>query len=164
MDEATVAARWRELASDVRSAIEQPALVAIRRGGERLTDLLAEALGADGAPDRGAVDIALYRDDAATVLPDPKIGPSHLDFGIEGRDVVLVDDVLQTGRTVRAAIDALFDYGRPRRVWLAVLVDRGGRELPIAADFVGRSVTVGPGDRVRVEETDAGLRVVTRPA
>ena len=71
--------------------------------------------------------IALYRDDAATALPDPKIGPSDVRFDVSGMDVVIVDDVLQTGRTIRAAIDCLLDYGRPRRVWLAVLCDRGGR-------------------------------------
>ncbi|MCA9602131.1 MAG: bifunctional pyr operon transcriptional regulator/uracil phosphoribosyltransferase PyrR, partial [Myxococcales bacterium] len=98
----------------------------------------------------GTVDIALYRDDAATALPDPKIGPSHIDFDVNGRDVVLVDDVLQTGRTIRAAIECLLDFGRPRRIWLAALVDRGGRELPIAPDFVGRVLDVAPDTKVAV--------------
>ncbi|HJK92990.1 MAG TPA: phosphoribosyltransferase family protein, partial [Polyangiaceae bacterium LLY-WYZ-15_(1-7)] len=81
----------------------------------------------------------------------PKIGPSVVPFDPHGRDVVLVDDVLQTGRTIRAAIDCLMDFGRPRRVWLAVLLDRGGRELPIAADFVGKTVEVPAGAKVAVE-------------
>lgn len=128
------------------------ALVGVRRGGvplaARLRAALRELEGADVPV--GTVDIALYRDDAATALPDPKIGPSDLRFPLDGRDVVLVDDVLMTGRTVRAAIDALFDYGRPRRIWLAVLCDRGGRELPVSADFVGRTLEAPRGARVRV--------------
>ena len=122
------------------------ALVGIRRGGPPIAARVGKLLALTTPV--GSVDIALYRDDAATALPDPKIGPSQIPFDVEGRDVVLVDDVLQTGRTVRAAIDCLLDYGRPRRVWLAVLLDRGGRELPIAADFVGRSIP--PMERARV--------------
>ncbi len=129
------------------------AIVGIRRGGvdiaERLADEIATAEGTRVPV--GTVDVSLYRDDAATALPDPKIGPSSIPFEVHGRDVVLVDDVLQTGRTVRAAIDCLLDYGRPRRVWLAVLFDRGGRELPIAADFVGRAVEIEAGARLEVD-------------
>jgi pyrimidine operon attenuation protein/uracil phosphoribosyltransferase len=122
------------------------ALVGIRRGGPPLAKRLAQELAASGSrPKLGTVDIALYRDDAATALPDPKIGPSEIAFDVRGRHVVLVDDVLHTGRTVRAAIECLLDHGRPARVWLAVLCDRGGRELPIAADIVGRTIEV-PGD------------------
>jgi pyrimidine operon attenuation protein/uracil phosphoribosyltransferase len=116
------------------------ALVGVRRGGEPIARWLAREIGATGVQvPVGSLDIGLYRDDAS--LPDPK-GPSQMDFAIDGREVVLVDDVLHTGRTVRAAIDCLLDYGRPRRVWLAVLCDRGGRELPVAADFVGRVLEV----------------------
>jgi pyrimidine operon attenuation protein / uracil phosphoribosyltransferase len=91
---------------------------------------------------------------------------SHLDFELEGRTVVLVDDVLFTGRTVRAAIDALFDYGRPTRVQLAVLVDRGHRELPIRPDYVGKNLPTAPGERVnvRLEETDGADEVAIVPA
>ncbi len=128
-------------------------LVGIRRGGVPLAARLADAI--EAAEGRrvpvGSVEIALYRDDAATALPDPKIGPSRIDFDPTGHDVVLVDDVLQTGRTVRAAIDCLLDYGRPRRVWLAVLIDRGGRELPVAPDFVGRELTPPAGARIEVD-------------
>jgi pyrimidine operon attenuation protein/uracil phosphoribosyltransferase len=113
----------------------------------------------------GAIDITLYRDDAAVALPDPKIGPSEVPFQVEGKDVVLVDDVLHTGRTIRAAIDGLLDYGRPRRIWLAVLCDRGGRELPLAADFVGRAVDVAPGSLLDVvAEGGADDRATVRPA
>ena len=122
------------------------ALVGIRGGGVPLANRLAAQLSAHEGlrVPVGTVEIAFYRDDAATALPSPTAKPSDIRFDVAGRDVVLVDDVLQTGRTVRAAIDCLLDYGRPRRVWLAVLCDRGGRELPIAADFVGRAVDVPP--------------------
>jgi pyrimidine operon attenuation protein / uracil phosphoribosyltransferase len=121
-------------------------LVGIARGGVPLAKRIAAELKAGEARSVpvGAIDITLYRDDAASALPDPKIGPSEIDFRVEGWDIVLVDDVLHTGRTVRAAIDCLLDYGRPRRIWLAVLCDRGGRELPIAADFIGRTLDVEP--------------------
>lgn len=137
------------------------ALVGIRHGGvpiaTRLAAAIRESTGAEVPV--GAIDMTLYRDDAGTALRIPKLGPDEIDFDIGGRDVVLVDDVLQSGRTVRAAIESLLAYGRARRIWLAVLCDRGGRELPIAADFVGRELTVpkgfvldviadgGPGDR-----------------
>lgn len=129
------------------------ALVGIRRGGVPIAERIAKEIAVSEGRDvpLGTIDIALYRDDAATALPDPKIGPSSIPFVVDGRDVVLVDDVLQTGRTVRAAIDCLLDYGRPRRVWLAVLLDRGGRELPIAPDFVGRALEVPRGARVEVD-------------
>lgn len=139
--------------------VEGLAIVGIRRGGVTIAERLAQEIAsAEGhTVPVGTVDISLYRDDAATALPDPKIGPSSIPFDVTGRDVVLVDDVLQTGRTVRAAIDCLLDYGRPRRVWLAVLLDRGGRELPIAADFVGRTIEVEPGARLEVELTEGVL-------
>jgi pyrimidine operon attenuation protein/uracil phosphoribosyltransferase len=119
-------------------------LVGILRGGLPIAQrIAAEIKAAEGRTvPVGAIDIGLYRDDAASALPE--IGPSAIDFAIGGWDVVLVDDVLHTGRTVRAAIDALLDYGRPRRVWLAALCDRGGRELPVAPDFVGRVLDVDP--------------------
>jgi len=153
LDSADVARAIRRVADEILERVPAGfALVGIRRGGVSITERLGHALkSAEGVePEVGAVDIALYRDDAATALPDPKIGPSHIPFEPRGRDVVLVDDVLQTGRTIRAAVDALLDYGRPRRVWLAVLCDRGGRELPIAADFIGRSVDVPAGGRLEV--------------
>ena len=135
------------------------AIVGIRRGGEpiaaRLADLVAELEGA--RPLVGSLDITLYRDDAATALPSPRIGPSRIPFSVEGRRIVFVDDVLFTGRTIRAAVDALLDYGRPRRIELAVLVDRGGRELPIQADYVVRTVALPDGARVEVEEQSGGF-------
>jgi pyrimidine operon attenuation protein/uracil phosphoribosyltransferase len=139
------------------------ALVGVRRGGvpvaRRLADAIEEAEGVKVPV--GTVDIALYRDDAATALPDPKIGPSEIPFPIDGQHVVIVDDVLQTGRTIRAAIECLLDYGRPERIWLAVLCDRGGRELPIVADFAGLTVDAVPDNDVSVELEGEG-RVVMR--
>jgi len=158
LDGADVARAIRRMAGEILERVPAGfALVGIRRGGVGVTQRLRQALhdAEQIEPEVGAVDIALYRDDAATALPDPKIGPSHIPFSLAGRDVVLVDDVLQTGRTIRAAVDALFDYGRPRRVWLAVLCDRGGRELPLAADFVGRSIDVPVGARLDVRVAEA---------
>jgi len=124
--------------------------------GERLHTLVGELTGSE-VP-LGDLDISFYRDDVDTREPDaqPVVHSSHLDFDLDGRTVVLVDDVLFTGRTVRAAIDALFDYGRPRRVQLAVLVDRGHRELPIRPDYVGKNLPTSQAERVyvRVEELD----------
>jgi pyrimidine operon attenuation protein/uracil phosphoribosyltransferase len=111
----------------------------------------------------GSVDITLYRDDAATALPNPRIGPSDIPFQIDGKDVVIVDDVVYTGRTVRAAIDALMDYGRPRRIQLAALIDRGGRELPIQPDYVVKRIDVRPGERIDVLQSKEGLRAVVQP-
>ena len=106
----------------------------------------------------GDIDISFYRDDVGAKGPatQPVVHASHIDFDLSERTVVLVDDVLFTGRTVRAAIDALFDYGRPRRVQLAVLCDRGHRELPIRPDYVGKNLPTGTREQiqVRLQETD----------
>jgi len=140
-------------------------LVGIRRGGEplaaRLASLLHEIEGSK--PEVGALDITLYRDDAATALPNPRIGPSHIPFSVEGRRIILIDDVLYTGRTIRAAVDALLDYGRPRRIELFVLVDRGGRELPIQPDYVVRTLDLEAARRVEVIEKDGELWAVIEP-
>ena len=127
------------------------ALVGIQRRGvelaERIAKLISEREGAD-VP-QGAMEITLYRDDLQTVGPRPIIGETRIPFDLEGLCVVIVDDVLYTGRTVRAALDQFADFGRPARIGLAVLVDRGERELPIQADIVGESMEV-PGRRVDV--------------
>ncbi|HET8592930.1 MAG TPA: bifunctional pyr operon transcriptional regulator/uracil phosphoribosyltransferase PyrR [Solirubrobacterales bacterium] len=122
----------------------------------RLHALVSELTGAE-VP-LGDIDISFYRDDIGGRSPSesPVVHASHLDFDPSGRTVVLVDDVLYTGRTVRAAIEALFDYGRPARVQLAVLCDRGHRELPIRPDYVGKNLPTSRGERVnvRLEEVD----------
>jgi pyrimidine operon attenuation protein / uracil phosphoribosyltransferase len=134
------------------------AVVGIHRRGAvlaaRVRDLVAELTG-ESVP-LGDIDISFYRDDLSMRQAHPVVHASHIDFPVDGITVVLVDDVLYTGRTVRAAIDALFDYGRPRKVQLAVLADRGHRELPIRPDYVGKNLPTAPAERVnvRVEEID----------
>ncbi len=142
-------------------------LVGVRTGGAHLASRLAGMIRESGdtpAPTLGAVDISLYRDDVFHGLPKPEIGPTELPESIDGRVIVLVDDVLFTGRTVRAAMDVLGDYGRPRAVKLAVLVDRGRRELPIQPDFVGTVVQTAATESVRVMLKERGEwdRVVLR--
>lgn len=133
------------------------ALVGVRTGGvplaERLARLVADRTGT--APPLGVLDITLYRDDVFRGLEQPEVGPTDITFPVGDRILCLVDDVLYTGRTVRAALDELMDFGRPRRVLLAVLVDRGGRELPIQADLVGEVLDVAADEsvQVRLKET-----------
>ena len=113
----------------------------------------------------GILDITLYRDDLSKVAPQAVLQSSDIKFGVDGMDLVLVDDVLYTGRTIRAAIDALLDYGRPERVQLAVLVDRGHRELPLRADYVGKNVPTSRNESVHVLLTEHDGRdgvVITR--
>lgn len=162
LDPSAIARGLRRVAGEIAErggGVADLALVGIRRGGvplaERLADLLQESEGQ--RPLLGALDITLYRDDAATALPNPRIGPSHVPFDVEGRRIILVDDVLYTGRTIRAAVDALLDYGRPRRIELVALVDRGGRELPIQADYVVKTIAAAPGQRVEVLDKDGEL-------
>jgi pyrimidine operon attenuation protein/uracil phosphoribosyltransferase len=127
-------------------------LVGIQRRGVQIAERLAEVIKEREGKEvpRGALDITLYRDDLQTVGPRPVVGKTHLPGALEGQVVVIVDDVLFTGRTIRAALDELADFGRPSRIMLAVLVDRGGRELPIQPDVVGHTLTVPPGGRVDV--------------
>jgi pyrimidine operon attenuation protein/uracil phosphoribosyltransferase len=139
--------------------LDEVALVGIQTRGvplaQRLARLIEERAGE--APQLGAVDITFYRDDVhvrggeAPLHAQPIVRETLLDFPLEGRTVVLVDDVLYTGRTIRAAIEALFDYGRPARVQLAVLVDRGHRELPIRPDYVGKNLPTSRTERIQVQ-------------
>jgi len=127
-------------------------LVGIQRRGVQLADRIAAMILAHEhvAVPRGALDITLYRDDLQTVGPRPIVGKTELPWELDGKIVCIVDDVLYTGRTIRAALDELADFGRPARIMLAVLIDRGGRELPIHADVTGRLVEVPAGGRVDV--------------
>jgi len=141
----------RELKAQVKAST---AMVGIHTGGAWLAERLHAALGM--REPLGLLDIAFYRDDYAKqgLAKDPK--RSKIPFGVEGRDLLLVDDVLHTGRTVRAAMNELFDYGRPASVTLGVLAERGGRQLPICAQFAGARVEVPAGMRLRLKRDDKG--------
>jgi pyrimidine operon attenuation protein/uracil phosphoribosyltransferase len=144
------------------------AIVGIHRRGAFLAQRLRDALEqlVDSPVPLGDLDIGFYRDDVASRPDAPVVHASHIDFDVAGRTVVIVDDVLYTGRTVRAAIEALFDYGRPERVQLAVLADRGHRELPIRPDYVGKNLPTSRGEHVhvRVSELDGVDEVTIAPA
>ncbi|WP_440996453.1 bifunctional pyr operon transcriptional regulator/uracil phosphoribosyltransferase PyrR [Arhodomonas sp. SL1] len=128
------------------------AMVGIHTGGVWLAERLHRDLGLAGHP--GRLDINFYRDDFSRIGVNPHVRPSELPFPIDDRVILLVDDVLQSGRTVRAALNELFDYGRPSAVRLAVLVDRGGRELPVCADVVGTTAELGSDEAVRLGGPD----------
>lgn len=147
------------------------AVVGIKRRGDLLAQRIASRLSGDPLRGRvGSIDVTLYRDDLSEVAVQPIVKTSDVPFAIDGLNLVLVDDVVMTGRSVRAALQSLMDFGRPRRVWLAALVDRGGRELPIAPDFVGLDLAAeedaGGDDRVLVHLTplDSSDRITLEPA
>ena len=173
LDDAALARTLSRIAHELierNAELGDLALVGIHTRGvplaERLRLLVAERSGV--AVDTGAVDITFHRDDvlarggSSPLHAQPLVRGTELDFALEGKTVVLVDDVLYTGRTIRAAIDALLEYGRPARVQLAVLVDRGHRELPIRPDYVGKNVPTASSERVSVElkEIDGQDRVL----
>jgi pyrimidine operon attenuation protein/uracil phosphoribosyltransferase len=170
LDEGGVARTLRQMALEIAERIppgQRPLyFVGIRTGGAYLAQRLVEMVAAagEGRPLLGAIDITLYRDDVFRGLPKPEIGPTDLPEPVESKTIVLVDDVLYTGRTVRAAMDVLADYGRPRAVKLAALVDRGQRELPIQPDFVGVTLQTTERESVRVMLKERGEpdRVVLR--
>jgi len=139
-------------------------LVGVRTRGVPLARRLAVLVAEAGAPPPpvGALDITLYRDDLTTVAPQPVLRRTEIPGSIDGRTVVLVDDVLYTGRTIRAALDEIIDFGRPARIKLAVLVDRGHRELPICPDYVGQTITTTRDESVQVlvQEEDGADRVL----
>jgi pyrimidine operon attenuation protein/uracil phosphoribosyltransferase len=125
-----------------------PLMVGIHTGGVWVARRLHAALGL--AEPLGSLDISFYRDDFTRLGLHPQVRPSHLPVATDGRHIILVDDVLQTGRTIRAALNVLFDYGRPRSVILAVLAERDGRQLPIAADVVGLHARLEPGEQIKL--------------
>lgn len=162
LDANETAAALDRLYESVLSALPEKARIAvigIRTRGEilaqRIVERLREDLG-DREVDRGVLDITLYRDDLSRRRGVPLVRATEIDFDLDDAWVLLVDDVLETGRSVRAALDAIHDFGRPGAIRLAILIDRGGRQLPIAADFVGQTVSVPRHARVRVrlEEHD----------
>ncbi|MBA3403411.1 MAG: bifunctional pyr operon transcriptional regulator/uracil phosphoribosyltransferase PyrR [Gemmatimonadaceae bacterium] len=143
-------------------------IVGIQRRGVQLARRLVKLIESSEnvTVNQGSLDITLYRDDLQTIGPRPVVGPTDLPWGVDGRKVVVVDDVLYTGRTIRAALDEIADFGRPAHIALAVLIDRGGRELPIQPDIVGKRVAVSAGDRVDVlvDDLDGRSAVVLVPA
>ena len=145
-------------------SIDELAIVGIKCRGAYLGERLAEKIKkiSGQKPDIGALDITLYRDDLTQVAEQPVVHATEIDFNIDDKKIVLVDDVLFTGRTIRCALDALIDYGRPSQIQLAVLVDRGHRELPIRADYVGKNVPTSTKEvvEVRLSEVDGKDEVV----
>lgn len=163
-----IAQAIESLAAQIRSRHPQEpiTLIGIRSRGDEVAERLCTLLAADDRElNFGTLDISLYRDDFEHLRENPKLQGSDIDFSIEDAIVILVDDVLFTGRTIRAALDALSDYGRPGKVELAVLIDRGHREMPIHADFVGISLATERLDHVLVslEGTDGEDKVLITP-
>jgi pyrimidine operon attenuation protein/uracil phosphoribosyltransferase len=166
LDEADLQRTLRRIAHEIvekHPDLEQLALVGIHTRGVHIAERLAGLIEqfTDTRVPTGALDISFYRDDVCA-HPQPVVKATRLEFDIDGRSVVLVDDVLYTGRTIRSAIEALFGYGRPERVQLAVLVDRGHRELPIRPDYVGKNLPTSRDERVNVQlsEVDQVDRIV----
>lgn len=150
-------ALYQTLVQQIKAGLQgatEVALVGIHSGGAWLAERLASELGL--AERLGFVDVSFYRDDFSEKGLRADVKPSQIPFDVEGGTILLVDDVLYTGRTTRAAINELFDYGRPARVLLAALVDRGGRELPIAADFVAASVELSKQENLQLQRADDG--------
>ena len=173
LDEAAIARTVSRIAHEIierNPDLERVALVGVHTRGvplaQRLRRLVAEWAGVDVAS--GALDVTFYRDDVhirgreAPLHAQPVVRATQLDFGVDGRTCIVVDDVLYTGRTIRAAVEGLFDFGRPARIQLAVLVDRGHRELPIRPDYVGKNVPTSRSEHVQVQlvEVDEVDRVV----
>ncbi len=131
---------------------EQLAIVGIHTCGVYLADRIGKIISEQGDVQvlSGSLDINLYRDDWSLIAQNPLVKRTNISFAVEDRDIILVDDVIFTGRTIRAAMDALMDYGRPHSIQLAVLVDRGGRELPIQPDYVGMSTAILADERIQV--------------
>jgi pyrimidine operon attenuation protein/uracil phosphoribosyltransferase len=155
-------ALYRALLEQVRAGIkgvEDAAVVGIYSGGAWLAERLAQDLGLDQR--LGFIDVSFYRDDYAKKGLHPEVKPTQIGFNVDGATIVLVDDVLYTGRTTRAAINVLFDYGRPACIKLAALLDRGGRELPVSADYVGERVTLDAGQSLALQRGAAGQLSLT---
>jgi len=152
-----------QLAESMRKHVSaDTALIGIHTGGVWLAERLHRALGLKQP--LGTIDVSFYRDDYESRGLHARVKPSSIPFEVADADVILVDDVLFTGRTIRAAINELFDYGRPRRIRLTALVDRGGRELPIAAQFLGAEVKVAENEQIELQKSSDGrLSLVVTP-
>lgn len=159
--------RMADEITELNGGTDDLIVVGIQRRGVQLAARLVKLIDEreKASVRRGSLDITLYRDDLQTIGPRPVVGPTDLPWNLDGMNVVIVDDVLFTGRTIRAALDELTDFGRAARIALAVLVDRGGRELPIHADIVGKKIEIHDDERidVLVEELDGRDAVVVVP-
>ncbi len=133
-------------------SLRDPAIIGIRTGGAWIAERLAARL--EITEPLGYLNISFYRDDYSQIGLQPRVGPSVLPFRVEGRDILLIDDVLQTGRTIRAALNEIFDYGRPNQVVLGVLIERNGRQLPIQADRIGCHLDLAPHQRIKLTGPD----------
>ncbi len=139
----------------------EPCIIGIHTGGVWVAEALRERLGLPGPI--GTLDISFYRDDFSHIGLHPQVKPSEIPFDIEDRHILLIDDVLHTGRTIRAALNEIFDYGRPACITLAVLIDRGGRELPIAAQITGATLDLNADQEVQVQGPEPlSYRIVTK--
>lgn len=148
-------AQCRELAERIRPQLAaDAALVGIFSGGAWVAERVAELLGVAGPV--GMIDVSFYRDDFEKIGLHPNVRPTSIPFSVDARPILLFDDVLFTGRTTRAAINVLFDFGRPARIQLAVLADRGGRQLPVAPDFCAWNVAPAPGTMLILDRADSG--------
>src|SRR6476660_5732270 len=152
---------------ELNNGTDDLVIVGIQRRGVQLAAQIVSTIVEREKADvpQGALDITLYRDDLQTVGPRPVVGQTQIPVDIDGKNVVIVDDVLYTGRTIRAALYELADFGRPQRIALAVLIDRGGRELPIQPDIVGKTISIQPSQRVDVlvDELDGKDAVILTP-
>lgn len=146
----TLAGQLRALLAE--RAITNPLMIGIHTGGVWIARRLHDLLGVEH--ELGTLDISFYRDDFTRIGMNPQVKPSNLPVSVDNRHIILVDDVLYTGRTVRAAMNEIFDYGRPASIILVTLVDRGERELPIQADIVGQQVQLDPGQEVKLTGPD----------
>jgi pyrimidine operon attenuation protein/uracil phosphoribosyltransferase len=152
------------MAAEIRQTLAgtQPLLIGIHSGGVWVAKELAKILGEDFFDgDLGTLNIAYYRDDFTRIGMHPQVTPSDLPFSVDGRQLLLIDDVLHSGRTIRAALNEIFDYGRPAAVTLAVLIERNGRELPVQADIVGQSVELTSKQHLKLSNHD-GLQLELR--
>ncbi len=159
MDKAGVARTLKRMAHEIlekNKGTQDLVIIGVRTRGaflaQRLADIIAEIDGTK--PPVGLLDITLYRDDLSSIAQQPVVHKTEIDFDIEDKKVILVDDVLYTGRTIRAALDEIIDFGRPQFIQLAVLVDRGHRELPIRADYVGKNIPTSLKETVEVRLTE----------
>ncbi len=146
-----VASLAGQLQSDLGATLGEQLVVGIRTGGLWVAERLCAGL---SLPPPAALDISYHRDDLEQRGLNPQVQPSELPLNLDGRQILLVDDVLHTGRTVRAAINELFDFGRPAAIRLAVLIDRGARELPIAPDYCAQTIVLEPGSRIKIAGPD----------